>query len=78
MDKFEEMIVNEMVNNFEISNKEAILIVSTYLPVICLLNDNHDSVRIQSERYFKAYMDNISPDDWIDKIYKLRTQKGSR
>jgi hypothetical protein len=70
--EFEKMIVAKLVEYHGCQHNEANTIVQKYLPVIRLLDDNHDSARIQAERYFSAYDKGTDPDQWVTKILQYR------
>ncbi|MFC5649493.1 hypothetical protein ACFPYJ_10180 [Paenibacillus solisilvae] len=69
---FEKMIVSKLVEYHGCQPDEANAIVQKYLPVIRLLDDNHDSARIQAERYFSAYKQGTDPGQWVSKILQYR------
>lgn len=71
LDRFEDILLKSVAEKCG-DKEKAIKIINTYLPVIRALHDNHDSSRIQAERYIKAYEANIDPKLWIEHINKTR------
>jgi|GEM_PF-3493531 len=70
LDRFEEIILRHLQGwcNDELAGN----IMSTYLPVIRELQDDHDGAKVQAEKIYQAYKDGIRPQDWIDHIRKTR------
>lgn len=74
LDRFEEIILDHLKKLC--GDKIAQKIMDTYLPVMRELQDDHDSAKIQAERFYKAYNDGIEPRKWIDHIHKTRRKYG--
>jgi hypothetical protein len=69
---FEEIIIEKLVRFHGYNEDIARTIIFRYLPVIRLINDHHDSARIQAERYHEAHIKDFDPKIWIEKIHHLR------
>lgn len=67
---FEELLAKTIEERHNCGEQIAEHIIDTYLPVIRELNDQHDGVRIQADRYYKAYKEDQKPKEWLEHIYR--------
>lgn len=69
---FEEIIIEKMIEYQGCRPEEARNIILKYLPVIRLIDDDHDSARNQARRYYDAFQKGIDPGLWIKKIHRVQ------
>lgn len=72
LNQFEFMIIRKIVEKYGLLFHEARDVVYTYLPVIRLLDDDHDGANVQAEMYYNANKNNIPVDEWVKHINKVR------
>lgn len=70
--QIEEIIMEKMIEHFGCQKDEALAIITKYLPVIRLLDDQHDGARLQAKRYIDAFHRGVNPDEWVAKIRRIR------
>ncbi|CAN7762810.1 hypothetical protein LJR153_007132 [Paenibacillus sp. LjRoot153] len=76
LDRFEELIFNEL-KRFCNDDDIARVIMDDYLPVIRMLNEQHDGARVQAEMLYKNFKDGVDPTTWIKHIERTRNKYGA-
>lgn len=72
--EFEEIVLEELIKLC--GNETARKVIDTYGSVIRFLQDNHDSAKVQAERYYREYNAGTSAEDWLQHIRKTREKYG--
>lgn len=78
LNEFEEIIVERLIERMGVQPEQARTIVNTYLPVIRLLDDQHDSAAIQAERYYRAFQNQVNPQRWVKHIQQTRVKYSTK